>query len=142
VALYRLSKARCVPYLCVALGVLGACGQDRRESQHAPQPQVEAMPAATATADVDRRATLILRQVLLTALPNYSTYAVVEAYLTKDGFSCGANPAAPDERACLKAVRETACEINTIVRSSPYAPHKAQVIKICELESVGAQKPQ
>jgi hypothetical protein len=38
-----------------------------------------------------------------------------------------------DERACLKAVRKGACEENTIVRSQPYLPEKAQFIRICEI---------
>jgi hypothetical protein len=130
-ALYRLG-------LSLLLVVLWGCGNQKTAGQTAPRPVVEVMPATKATADVDRRATLALKQSLMTNFPKNSSSLDVEAALLKDGYECGSNPAAPRERACLKAVREGVCEINTIVRSTPYAPEKAQVIKICE---VGATAP-
>jgi hypothetical protein len=126
VALYRL-------ILISGLICLSACGNPKPAGQSAAKPVVEVTPETTATADVDRRATMALKQNLLNSFPQNSSGTIVETGLLKDGFDCGPNPAAPTERACLKAVREGTCEINTIVRTTPYAPDKAQVIKVCEV---------
>jgi hypothetical protein len=117
--------------LGISLAGLGGC----KPTKEAPEAeaQVEARPDATATADVDKRATLALKQDLVTRFPQNSPTAKVEAGLIKDGFLCGPNPMKTDERACLKAVRKDACEENTIVRSQPYQPEKAQFIRICEI---------
>lgn len=132
-ALYRLG-------LCVlgALALVAGCHNQKPDGQTQRQPVVEVTPDAQAVADVDKRATLALKQTLLTDFPQGSASASVEVGLVKAGFKCGANPSAPIERACLKAVREGPCEVNTIVTSEPYTPQKAQVIKICE---VGAPPP-
>jgi hypothetical protein len=119
----------------LALTVISACKPEQTVGQGQPQPVVEALPATKAVADVDARATLALKQDLVTKYPQNTAGTVVEAGLTKDGYVCEANPSAPAERACLKAVREGACEINVIVRSQPYMPEKAQVIKICEVDA-------
>jgi hypothetical protein len=118
---------------------LGSCGSPKPVGQSTPTPVVEVLPDTTATADVDRRATMALKQNLLNSFPQNSPSTAVETGLSKDGFDCGPNPAAPTERACLKAVREGACEINTIVRTTPYAPEKAQVIRVCEVGAPAAK---
>jgi hypothetical protein len=120
-------------WLLFGFMAVSGCNAQKPAGQGAPQPVVEAVPATKATADVDRRATLALKQDLVTKFPQNSSGDRVEKGLTGEGFSCGPNPAAPAERACLKVVRETVCEINTIIRTKPYAPDKAQVIKICEV---------
>lgn len=120
--------------LMLGLAQAGLVGcKPAKEAQAAAEAQVEAHPDATATADVDRRATLALKQDLVTRFPQNSPTGEVEAGLAKDGYSCGPNPMKADERACLKAVRKGACEENTIVRSQPYLPEKAQFIRICEI---------
>jgi hypothetical protein len=126
-ALYRVSA-----FILLASIALAGCGNPKTSGQSVPKPVVEAVPETKATADVDRRATLVLKQDLVTRFPQNSATQAVENGLKKDGFECGPNPAAPTERACLKVQRVDACEVNTIVRSAPYAPDKAQVIKICE----------
>jgi hypothetical protein len=113
--------------------VLSACGGERTQGQSGPTPVVEALPATTATADVDTRATLALKQAIMTRFPASSDSAAVEAALLRDGFTCSDNPTAPGERACLRAKRDGTCEINSIIRTQPYVPDKAQVIKICEI---------
>lgn len=133
-ALYRLNCA-----VLGAVSLLSACGNQGSSTQPTPHPVVEAVPATKATADVDARATLALKQELLTNFPQNSAGNVVEVGLANDGFECGPNPAAPTERACLKAEREGVCEINQIIRTAPYAPEKAQVIKICEAASGDVQ---
>jgi hypothetical protein len=131
-ALYRLAFV----FGLGMLSGLSACSDQKPSGQTVAKPVVEVMPAAKATADVDRRATLALKQNLMTLYPQKSPTADVEFGLINDGFECGANPSAPVERACLKAMRQGTCEINTIVRTKPYAPEKAQVIKICEIGAV------
>jgi hypothetical protein len=126
-ALYRLSQILCLGLLCVS-----GCGQDHSAGQSAPVSKIEVMPPTKAVADVDRRATIVLKQDLVTRFPQNSPGSVVENGLSKNGYDCGPNPSAPIERACLKVVREGVCEVNTIVRTAPYAPEKAQVIRICE----------
>ena len=133
-ALYRVVLSLGIGLLC-----LNGCNQQKPDSGTAKDPVAETMPATKATADVDKRATLALKQVLLTNFPQNSASVVVEAGLTKDGYDCGPNPAATKERACIKAVREGACEINTIIRSTPYLPEKAQVIKICEINDAAVK---
>ena len=119
--------------LILGIGLVRLAGC--KPTKEAPaEAQVEARPDATATADVDKRATLALKQDLVTRFPQNSPTAKVEAGLIKDGFVCGPNPMKTDERACLKAVRKDACEENTIVRSQPYQPEKAQFIRICEIK--------
>jgi hypothetical protein len=114
------------------VGLVGC--KPAKEAPTTAEAQVEARPDATATADVDKRATLALKQDLVTRFPQNSPTEKVEAGLIKDGFVCGPNPMKTDERACLKAVRVAACEENTIVRSQPYQPEKAQFIRICEIK--------
>jgi hypothetical protein len=132
-ALYRLDPKWPLGIILIVLTGAAACSDQSRQSQSPPTQGPENLPNAKATVDVDKRATLALKQALVTNYPQNSPSALVEAGLTKDGFTCGPNPAAAGERACLKAVREPACEINTIVRTNPYRPEKAQVINICEL---------
>lgn len=120
----------------IALGfsLAGLGGCNPAKDTRAPEAQVEVHPDATATADVDKRATLALKQDLVTRFPQNSPTAKVEAGLIQDGFECGPNPMKEGERACLKAVRKDGCEENIIVRSSPYQPEKAQFIRICEIK--------
>ncbi len=121
--------------LIIGITLVGLVGcKPSKEASTTAEAQVEARPDATATADVDKRATLALKQDLVTRFPQNSPTAKVEAGLIKDGFVCGPNPMKTDERACLKAVRVDACEENTIVRSQPYQPEKAQFIRICEIK--------
>ncbi len=121
--------------LTIGITLVGLTGcKPSKEASTTAEAQVEARPDATATADVDKRATLALKQDLVTRFPQNSPTAKVEAGLVKDGFVCGPNPMKKDERACLKAVRVDACEENTIVRSQPYQPEKAQFIRICEIK--------
>lgn len=127
-ALHRLGVG-----IVAGCALLWGCGASKPAGQSVPTAVVEVLPSTTATADVDRRATLALKQTLLSNFPQNSPGAAVEAGLVKDGFDCGPNPSAVTERACLKAVRDGACEINTIIRTTPYAPDKAQVIKVCEV---------
>ena len=133
-ALYRIVLSLGISLLC-----LHGCNQQKPDSGTAKDPIAETMPATKATADVDRRATLALKQVLMTNFPQNTASEKVETGLRKDGYDCGPNPAATQERACIKAVREGACEINTIIRSTPYLPEKAQVIKICEINDAAVK---
>ena len=119
--------------LILGISLVGLAGCKPTKEAPTAEAQVEARPDATATADVDKRATLALKQDLVTRFPQNSPTAKVEAGLIKDGFLCGPNPMKTDERACLKAVRKNTCEENTIVRSQPYQPEKAQFIRICEI---------
>lgn len=128
------SRKHLVLGLIFGITLVGLAGCKPAEEAPAAEAQVEARPDATATADVDKRATLALKQDLVTRFPQNSPTAKVEAGLIKDGFVCGPNPMKTDERACLKAVRVDACEENTIVRSQPYQPEKAQFIRICEIK--------
>jgi hypothetical protein len=127
-AVYRLRQ---LPLL--ALIILSACDTQKPEGQSQPRPVVEVTPETKAIADVDARATLAFKQDLMTQFADSTTTPTLEAGLTKDGFSCGPNPAAKDERACLHTKRDGDCEINKIVRSQPYRPEKAQVIRICDV---------
>jgi len=129
-----LGRKHLVVGVIVGLSLVGLAGCKPNKDAPAAEAQVEARPDATATADVDKRATLALKQDLVTRFPQNSPTAKVEAGLIKDGFVCGPNPMKTDERACLKAVRKDACEENTIVRSQPYQPEKAQFIRICEIQ--------
>ena len=128
------SRNHLVLGLIFGIGLVGLAACKPAVDAPAAEAQVEATPDATATADVDKRATLVLKQDLVTRFPQNSPTAKVEAGLIKDGFVCGPNPMKTDERACLKAVRVDACEENTIVRSQPYQPEKAQFIRICEIK--------
>jgi hypothetical protein len=128
------SRKHLVLGLISGITLVGLAGCKPTQEAPAAEAQVEARPDATATADVDKRATLALKQDLVTRFPQNSPTAKVEAGLIKDGFVCGPNPMKTDERACLKAVRVDACEENTIVRSQPYQPEKAQFIRICEIK--------
>ena len=129
-----LHRKHLVLGLMLGISLVGLAGCKPTKEAPAAEAQVEARPDATATADVDKRATLALKQDLVTRFPQNSPTAKVEAGLVKDGFVCGPNPMKTDERACLKAVRKDGCEENTIVRSQPYQPEKAQFIRICEIK--------
>jgi hypothetical protein len=133
-ALHRLAV------LAAVILAFGGCDTQNIQGQAGPRPVVEVTPDTKAVADVDQRATLAFKQALLTNFPEGTPIPDLEAGLTRDGFTCGPNPVAQTERACLQTKREGACEINTIVRSAPYAPDKSQVIKICEV-GTQAQDP-
>jgi hypothetical protein len=132
VALHRVIARPSFGACLVLVALLAGCQDQNPNGRATSQPVVEVMPATKAIADVDRRATLALKQDLLARFPQKSVGAAVETELTEDGFTCGPNPTALTERACLKVVRSGVCEVNTIIRTTPYAPDKAQVIKICE----------
>jgi hypothetical protein len=129
VALYRLA------ILAGIALAFGGCDTQKTQGQSQAQPVVEVTPATQATADVDRRATLALKQSLLTTYPEATASDVLEMGLVHEGYVCGPNPSAPSERACLKAQREGPCEVNTIIRSQPYVADKSQVIRICDVSA-------
>lgn len=134
-ALYRLGLAA-----LVGCALLAACEAKRPEGQAQARPVVEVTPDTKAIADVDTRATLVLKQAIMTSFPEATPTQTVEAGLLKDGYECGPNPTAVTERACLKVQSDGPCEINKIVRSQPYRPDKSQVIKICEVDPLSGQK--
>jgi hypothetical protein len=72
--------------LLLGVAFVSACKETNPVGRSQPAPVVEAGPAVTATADVDRRATLVLKQDLVTRFPQNSPGSEVEAGLTKDGF--------------------------------------------------------
>lgn len=117
--------------LCLALPA--ACSPPTNPRSVAT-PVVEAVPEADAFLSVDRRATLALKQVLVTRFPQNSPPAKVEQGLAADGYECGPDPTTPDERACLKVSEEAGCQVNVIVRVQPYRPEVAQVIRACAVE--------
>jgi hypothetical protein len=133
-ALHRLVGLQALGLILVC-----GCGGEKTEGQGSARPVVEVTPQTKAVADVDSRATLVLKQALMTNFPEATPTPTLEAGLIKDGFSCGPNPAAPTERACLQSKREGACEINKIIRSQPYLPEKSQVIRICDVAAAAPQ---
>jgi hypothetical protein len=120
--------------LCAALT---ACNRTSADEVAALQEDAQAL------FDTDMAASEALRTQLAERFKSTTDTSAIEKALTADGYACEPDPAAPDERACLKEVEKNPCMEVTIARTKPWRPEKAQVIRVCEKPSVEPppQKP-
>jgi hypothetical protein len=88
-----------------------------------------------ANLDVDFAATNALKGALISKFPAGSATEVVEEGLKSQSYDCGPDPTMQTERACIKTETKTDCVVMTIVRTMPYAPMGAQVIKACGISN-------
>lgn len=109
--------------LALPLCACGPSAQSKLETADAPD--------MLATADLDAAATAALKQTLLTSYPAAIATQKLEADLLAKGYECTQDPADPAARACLKVVTDQKCDLHTIIPTKPFAPNKAQVIRIC-----------
>lgn len=81
--------------------------------------------------DVDMAETETLKTSLIARFPAQSETQIVETGLAAQNYDCGADPFKQTERGCIKTETKTDCVVMTIVRTLPYTPSGAQVVKAC-----------
>ncbi|KAF0113306.1 MAG: hypothetical protein FD163_262 [Hyphomonadaceae bacterium] len=86
-----------------------------------------------ANLDVDMAETEALKTALIAKFPIETEAQIVETGLMAQNYDCGPDPTKQTERACIKTETKTDCVVMTIVRTLPYTPMGAQVIKACGL---------
>lgn len=119
--------------LAAACALTAACQAASDGETGVGAPEADA-PDAYATAEVDPRGTLKLRQEIAARFAG-EVPPEVERALAADGYDCGPNPAAPAERACLAVRRDGACEVHDVVRVAPFEAYKTQTIRICPTDA-------
>ncbi|MBN8646880.1 MAG: hypothetical protein J0L55_02920 [Caulobacterales bacterium] len=105
--------------------------KDSTKEEVAPAQNSQQGEKVVANFDVDKAETEKFKQELVTAFPAGSNGADVEKALSSKGYDCGPDPTKTDERACTNAITKDECVIMSIVRTLPYAPDGAQIIKAC-----------
>lgn len=127
---------RPITTIALAIGlVLGITSCDKlpiaaKQSQIGEEPP-KAGEKVIANLDVDISATEVLKTALIAKFPAESATQLVETGLKAQNYDCGADPTQQTERACIKTETKTDCVVMTIVRTLPYSPMGAQVIKAC-----------
>lgn len=86
----------------------------------------------TANLDVDIAATETFRSELLKSYPLGTPSETIEKDLSSKKYDCGPDPIKLDERACTNTETKDKCMIMSIVRTNPYTPDGAQIIKACK----------
>ncbi len=87
----------------------------------------------TAHLDVDPIATEKYRTDLKAKFPMDTPSEAIEKELTAQDYQCGEDPMDKTIRACTKAEPKDKCIEMSIVRTLPYSPDGAQIIKACEM---------
>lgn len=85
----------------------------------------------TANLDVDPIATEKFRADLIKEFPTDTPTENIEKALSAKKYDCGPDPVSPNERACTNAETQDKCMLLSIVRTLPYKPEGAQIIKAC-----------
>jgi hypothetical protein len=112
--------------LVLAGGALAAVSACNRPPAQDPEGN-----AVTALFDVQPEATAAFKTALGQQFPATANADTVEAGLSAEGFECGPDPTDITERACVREVAEGACTLISIVRSAPFLPEGAQVVRAC-----------
>ena len=84
--------------------------------------------------DVDKTATEQFRKEITARFPNPTPSANIEAYFKTVGFECSQDPTSASDRACTKIEDKDNCMIMSIIRTEPFTPDGAQIIKGCKVE--------
>jgi hypothetical protein len=92
----------------------------------------------TALFDVQPEASAAFRTSLGQRFGAAASPETVEAGLVADGFECGPDPTESTERACVREVADGGCTLISIVRSAPFLPDGAQVVRACPQGAAGA----
>ncbi len=85
----------------------------------------------TTNLDVDIEASAAFREELKKEFPLDTPSLDIEKALLAKKFDCGPDPTSPNERACTNAETKDKCMMLSIVRTLPYTPDGAQIIKAC-----------
>lgn len=105
--------------------------KDSSKEEAAPSQEAKQGEKVVANFDVDKVETEKFKQELVTAFPAGSNGTDVEKSLSSKGYDCGPDPTKTTERACTNAITKDECVVMSIVRTLPYAPDGAQIIKAC-----------
>ncbi len=120
--------------LCAAF-FLSSCDaikfKDSTKEEAAPAQETKQGEKVVANFDVDKAETEKFKQELVTVFPAGSNGVDVEKSLSEKGYDCGPDPTKTTERACTNAITKDKCVIMSIVRTLPYMPDGAQIIKAC-----------
>lgn len=130
------TKLKPIATTALAIGlVMGIASCDKLPIATKHSQVGEAPPKAgekvVANLDVDMAETEALKTALIAKFPADSATQAVETGLKAEHYDCGADPTQQTERACIKTETKTDCVVMTIVRTLPYTPMGAQVIKAC-----------
>lgn len=117
--------------ICTPL-LLGAC--DKIFPPKQVEEPVEEAPKPTSMLDMDKAATDAFRNDIKARFPSNRPTREIEDYFKSIGFECSSDPTSPTDRACTKIDNKTStsCTIMTIIRTQPFTPDGAQVIRGCK----------
>lgn len=96
-------------------------------------PELKQGERVTAHLDVDVAATEKYRADLKAKFPPETSSELIEKELSAQDYQCGEDPIDKTNRACTKAEPKDKCIEMSIVRTLPYTPDGAQIIKACEM---------
>lgn len=117
----------------LSLGGLTLGGCDKLfPPKEAPAPE----PAAeqpTDLLDVDKGATDAFRKDIKARFNGVNDIKAIEDYFTSQGFDCSKDPTSPGDRACIKVDTKGTCSLISIIRTQPFTPDGAQIIKGCKV---------
>ena len=83
--------------------------------------------------DVDHLASDNLRSEIKTLFKADSTSDLVETGLKSKGFECRIDPSNKNERGCDKMETRDGCIYMSVVKTLPFNPDGAQIIKVCDV---------
>jgi hypothetical protein len=118
----------------VALSLFALGGCDKLfPPKEVPAPEPE-FTQPTDLLDVDKAATEAFRNDIKQRFTGVKDTKTIEDYFTSQGFDCSKDPTSPADRACIKVDNKGKCSIMSIIRTQPFTPDGAQIIKGCKVE--------
>lgn len=83
--------------------------------------------------DVDHLASDSFKTEVKKMFAPSTTTDLVEAGLKAKGFECRIDPSSKDERGCDKVEIRNGCIYMSVVKTLPFNPDGAQIIKVCDI---------
>lgn len=110
---------------------IAACDKLSPKKAIEPAPILEKEEKVIQNFDVDIERTEALKKSLLDKYPPTLETEAIEGFLKTEEYECRIDPTNKEERACDKVEDSAGCILMTVVKTKPYTPEKAQVIKVC-----------
>lgn len=127
--------------LILVFGALALNGCDkiaRKTAPSSPAPNNEeqslkAGEKVTKNFDLDIDATQTLQAEIKSKFAANATTPEVETALKAMSYECRIDPTHPQERGCDKMETKDTCIVMSVIKTLPFVPDGAQVIKVCDV---------
>lgn len=129
-----MQKYNFIALILVTLS-LGACDKLNNSapkvaiSEHSPEKGEKVVK----NFDVDHMASDNFKAEMKAKFAPDSTTDIVESGLKSKGFECRVDPSNKNERGCDKMETKDTCIYMSVVKTLPFNPEGAQVIKVCDV---------